>query len=51
MIVPNYIPEPLEVPRNVTEEPYALRVTYIRRVTLRHLMGLFALAALSYLPW
>lgn len=51
MIVPNYIPEPLEVPRNVTEEPYHVRVAYIRHVTLLHLAGLMLLAVLAYLPW
>lgn len=51
MIVPNYVPDPLEVPRNVTEEPYMARVAYIRRVTILHVIGLFILAALAYLPW
>jgi len=51
MIVPNYIPDPLEVPRNVTEEPYHVRVAYIRRVTLLHLLGLLGLAVLRFAPW
>jgi len=51
VIVPNYIPEPLEVPRNVTEEPYSVRVAYIRRVTLLHLTSLAALTGMAFLPW
>lgn len=51
MIVPNYVPEPLEVPGNVTQERYLLRVIYIRRVTVFHLAGLLLAAGLAYLPW
>jgi len=51
MIVPNYIPEPLEVPGNVTEERYAVRVAFIRRVTLLHLTGVLAVAGLASVPW
>ncbi|MDX2065952.1 MAG: hypothetical protein SFX74_09445 [Fimbriimonadaceae bacterium] len=34
MIIPDYIPEPLEVPGNVHDGPYAERVTFNRRVAL-----------------
>lgn len=51
MIVPNYIPEQLEVPGNVTLEPYLFRVTYIRRVTLLHLATLGVVALLSTHAW
>ncbi len=51
MIVPNYVPEPLEVPGNVTEEPYSFRVTYIRRVSLLHLGGVGAVAVLAQNLW
>lgn len=51
MIVPNYIPDPLEVPKNVTEERQYVRVAYVRRVTLLHGAGLLAMTGLTYLPW
>jgi hypothetical protein len=51
MIVPNYIPDPMEVPGNVTLEPYRFRVTYIRRVTLLHLTSLAVVALLSTHAW
>ncbi len=47
MIVPNYVPEPLEVPANVTLEPYARRLRFIRRVTLRHALVVALVAALA----
>ena len=37
MFVPNYVPEPEQIPGNVTKEPYALRLTYIRHVLSRYL--------------
>jgi hypothetical protein len=33
LIVPNYIPEPLEVPGNIAEQGYAIRLQFLRRVT------------------
>ena len=51
MIVPNYVPEPLEVGESIAEEPYMLRVAFIRRVTLYHLAGLFVVTGLGDLPW
>jgi hypothetical protein len=51
MIVPNYIPDPMEVPGNVTQEPYLFRVAYIRRVTLLHLATLGFVALLSTHAW
>jgi hypothetical protein len=51
VIVPNYVPDPLEVPANVTEEPYPFRVAYIRRVTLLHLASLAVVAGLAMLDW
>ncbi len=51
MYVPNYVPEPLEVPANVTLDPYPVRLAFIRRVTLLHSASLCAAAALAWLPW
>lgn len=50
MIVPNYVPEPLEVPANVTLEPYARRLGFVRAVTLRHAAVVAAIAALAFTP-
>ncbi|MGV3616500.1 MAG: hypothetical protein ACO1SV_14320 [Fimbriimonas sp.] len=51
MIVPNYIPDPMEVPGNVTQEPYRFRVAYIRRVTLLHLATLGFVGLLTQYAW
>ncbi len=32
MVVPNYVPEPIEIPDNVTQQPYAVRLRFIRRM-------------------
>lgn len=37
MIVPNYVPEAIEIPGNVTEQPYRERLIFIRRVSILHL--------------
>ncbi|HEY0866229.1 MAG TPA: hypothetical protein VGE01_02560 [Fimbriimonas sp.] len=50
MIVPNYVPEPLEVPGNVTEERYPVRLAFIRRVSLLHLLSVGVVAGLTFLP-
>ena len=47
MIVPNYVPDPLEVPNNVTEERFPLRLQFIRRVMLIHLGTVLMVAGLS----
>lgn len=51
MIVPNYIPDPMEVPGNVTLEDYRYRVTFIRRVTLLHLVSVGVIALLANHNW
>ena len=51
MIVPNYIPEPLEVPGNVAEHPYLLRLVFIRRVALLHLGSLVVISLLTNLAF
>ncbi|MBI1755801.1 MAG: hypothetical protein HYR64_01675 [Fimbriimonas ginsengisoli] len=44
MIVPNFTPDAIEVPGNVTELPYRERVAFIRRVAYGHFFGLVGLA-------
>ena len=51
MYVPNYIPEPLEVPGNVTEQPYPARLFFIRRVALLHLASLVIIAIMVHLSF
>ena len=50
MIVPNYIPEPLEVPGNVTEQPFVARLQFVRRVTMLFLGSTFAVGLITFLP-
>jgi len=47
--VPNYIPDPIEVPGNVTEEPYRVRLGFMRRVSLLHFLSLLAIFGVSTL--
>ncbi len=51
MNVPNYIPEQIEVPGNVTEQKQFLRVLFLRNVSLKFLVSAFLLIALIQLPW
>lgn len=47
MVVPNYIPEPVEISDNVTLRPYGERVSFIRRVLSLHFLSLGVIAGLS----
>ena len=51
MYVPNYVPEPLEVPENVTLEPYPVRLAFLRRVTVLHAGSLCLVTALAFVPY
>ncbi len=50
MYVPNYIPDPIEIPRNVTQEPYLARVAFIKRVASLHFATLVIVLAIAYSP-
>lgn len=51
MYVHNYVPEPLEVPGNVTQERYPLRLAFIRKVSLIHATSALGVAAMiPFLP-
>ena len=39
MIVPNYVPDPLEVPNNVTLESYSHRLIFVRRVVFAFVLS------------
>lgn len=51
MYVPNYIPDPIEIPGNVTEEPYLVRLGFIRRVSALHFASLLVVLAIAYGPY
>ena len=50
MYVPNYVPEPLEVPANVTLDPYPVRLAFLRRVTALHATSLLLVAGAAWIP-
>lgn len=50
MYVPNYIPEPIEIPGNVTEEPYLVRLAYIKRVAALHVASLMLVVWIAHSP-
>ena len=58
MYVPNYVPEPEQIPGSVTKEPYDLRLTFIRHVLSRFVgsiaivvgIGLLMPANKDYMP-
>ena len=51
MYVPNYIPDQVEVPGNVAEDPYFARLHFIRRVALLHLGSLAGISVLTNLSF
>jgi FtsH-binding integral membrane protein len=46
--VPNYIPQPLEVPGNVSLEPWDAKISFLRRVTVWHLVTVGLVVALTF---
>ncbi len=50
MIVPNYMPDPIEVPGNVTTERYSVRLVFIRRVIWLHMVSLALVSAAMTIP-
>ena len=50
MYVPNYVPEPVEVPDNVTQRPYLVRLAYVRRVAILHFVSLLFVGMIAYSP-
>ncbi|HSI71797.1 MAG TPA: hypothetical protein VK934_01355 [Fimbriimonas sp.] len=48
MIVPNFVPDQLEVPGNVTEQPYLVRIWFIRRVTW---LFTLSVAVVGFVVW
>lgn len=50
MIVPPFIPEPLEFPGNITEQPIRVRVRFIQRVVVAYFLTVLAIVGVAYLP-
>lgn len=48
MIVPNFVPEPLEIPGNVNTQPYDVRLRFIQRTNLFHTASLLGVGAVAY---
>ncbi|MFQ3669383.1 MAG: hypothetical protein SNJ61_10915 [Fimbriimonadaceae bacterium] len=51
MHVPPFIPQPIEIPRNVTTERYGVRLGFVRRVAALHFLSVGLVAAGSSAPW
>jgi FtsH-binding integral membrane protein len=50
MYVPNFIPEALEIPGSVTQQPYRARVRFIKRVNAYHALSVLAVVFLAIQP-
>jgi len=50
MYVPPYVPQPIEIDGNVAQEPYQIRLGFVRRVALAHFFTVLLIAGLACLP-
>src|SRR5574338_693492 len=50
MYVPNYVPDPIEIPGNVTELPYRVRLGFIKRVAALHVASLMVVVGIAHSP-
>ena len=47
MTVPPFVPQPIEIPGNVTTKPYLVIVGFVRRVSLAHFASVLAVATFA----
>lgn len=50
MTVPPFIPQPVEIRRNVTTERYPVMIGFVRRVSLLHFLSVLFVAGVAALP-
>lgn len=50
MYVPPYVPQPIEIAGNVAQEPYPVRLGFVRRVAFAHFITVLVIAGLAALP-
>ncbi|MEQ1935041.1 MAG: hypothetical protein ABL962_14375 [Fimbriimonadaceae bacterium] len=50
MYVPPFIPQQIEIPGNVAQESYSVRLGFVRRTVGFHFLTIVAILAISYLP-
>lgn len=49
MIVPNYVPDPVEIPGNVGQEAYQVRLGFLRRTWLQYAVSVATIWPIGYL--
>jgi hypothetical protein len=50
MYVPPFVPQPIEIPGNVAQEPYLARLGFVRRVAVIHVGTVIITGAMAFLP-
>ena len=50
MNVPPFVPQPIEIPNNVAEEPYLVCLGFVRRVVALYAASLFVVFAAAFIP-